>query len=115
MSYPHEVASTLPRYKMTRKLPVELAEIEDDCLKLQSKKQLTEFGKGELRIIGKIRELEEARLEEIWNIMNTFRTKLFLTEPKAEIDVGDFDDLMNDIRERFVGQDSGKIGTPQKS
>jgi len=99
MSYSHEVASTLPRYKMRINLPAELTEIEDDCLKLQSKKQLTEFGKGELRIIRKIRQLEETRLEEIWNIMNTFRTKLFLTEPKAEIDVGDFDNLMNDVRE----------------
>ena len=88
---------------MRIKLPTELAEIEDNCLKRQSKKRLTEFGQGELYIIRKIRQFERMRLDEIWDIMNTFSTKLFLTEPKAEIDVGDFENLMNDIRERLVG------------
>ena len=33
------------------KLPKQLAEIEKDCLKLKKKKDLTEFGEGELYII----------------------------------------------------------------
>ncbi len=39
-----------------RKLPKQLAEIEKDCLKLKKKKDLTEFGKGELHIINIVKK-----------------------------------------------------------
>jgi len=41
-------------YRFSKKLLKELEEIKKDCLKLKRKKILTEFGKGELHIIGLI-------------------------------------------------------------
>jgi len=35
--------------------------------------------------------------DEIWNILNTFRLKYFLTDTIAEISVNDFDAMMDEI------------------
>ncbi|MBA7648426.1 hypothetical protein ES703_56212 [subsurface metagenome] len=43
--------------KKMRKLPKQLAEIEKDCLKLKKKKDLTEWGEGELHIINIVKKL----------------------------------------------------------
>lgn len=40
--------------------------------------------------------------DRIWNILNTHRTKHFLTEPKALIDVESFDVMMDEIGELLL-------------
>lgn len=42
--------------KEIRKLSKQLAEIEKDCLKLKKKKDLTEFGEGELSVINIVKK-----------------------------------------------------------
>ena len=42
--------------KEMRKLPKQLAEIEKDCLKLEKKNDLTEFGEGELSVINIVKK-----------------------------------------------------------
>jgi|TARA_Y100000034_G_scaffold87714_1_gene105194 hypothetical protein len=39
--------------------------------------------------------------QKIWNILNKFRMKYWLTEPKAQIDIGDFDKMMDEIEKEF--------------
>ena len=37
----------------------------------------------------------------IWNILNNFRMKYFLTKTKAEVNIGDFDNMMDEIEKEM--------------
>jgi len=44
-----------------------------------------------------------AKIEkDIWNVLNSFRMSHFLTDTKAEVDVGKFDDMMDKIKELLL-------------
>jgi len=42
--------------------------------------------------------MSERKKETIWNILNKFRTKYFFSELTAQIDIGDFDKMMDEIK-----------------
>jgi hypothetical protein len=39
--------------------------------------------------------------EEVWKILNNFRMKYFFSEPTAQINVGDFDKMMNEVKKEL--------------
>lgn len=41
---------------ISKSIETQIVEIEQDCLKLEKQKQLTEFGRGELHIINLIKK-----------------------------------------------------------
>ena len=53
--------------------------------------------------------LNEKRIEKVWNTLNTFRIKYFLTDPKAEVDIGDFDNMMDEIKSLFSNKSTKKM------
>lgn len=87
---------------LAKKLPKELLTIEKDCLELEKKGDLTEYGKGELHIIEIVKELHKIIIDDVWSVLNTFRMKYFFEETRVEIDVGKFDGLMNDVKKIFA-------------
>ncbi len=50
--------------------------------------------------------MEANKIDKIWNTLNSFSMKYFLTKTKAEIDVSDFDELMEDIRKILLSNES---------
>ncbi len=88
--------------KELRKLRRDLVEIERDCLKLKKKGDLTEYGRGELHIIGIVRELNKIITDEVWSVLNVFRMKNFFEEKSVEIDVGEFDGVIEGVKRVLV-------------
>lgn len=84
--------------KKYKKLHTELQEIEKDCLELKRKGDLTEYGRGELHVINLTKKLHKTITKEVWNILNTFRMKYFLAETRAEISIGDFECMMDNVK-----------------
>ncbi len=41
--------------------------------------------------------------EKVWNILNTFRMKHWLSESKAEIDISEYDKMMDEIEVELNG------------
>ena len=42
--------------------------------------------------------MSEQKKETIWNILNNFRMKYFFSELTAQVDVGDFDMMLDEIK-----------------
>lgn len=40
----------------------------------------------------------ETKKEDVWNILNNFRMKYFFSELTSQIDVGDFDNMMDEVK-----------------
>jgi hypothetical protein len=47
------------------------------------------------------KKMKGQKKEAIWNILNNFRMKYFFSEPTAQINVGDFDKMMNEAKKKL--------------
>ena len=56
---------------------------------------------------------ETQLIQEIWNILNSFRMNHFFTKPKDMINVGDFDEMMEKIQHKLLGFE-GKNKLPNR-
>ena len=46
-------------------------------------------------------KMSEQKKEAVWNILNNFRIKYFFSELTSQIDVGDFDKMMDMIKDEL--------------
>lgn len=44
------------------------------------------------------KKMSEQKKEAVWNILNNFRMKYFFSELTSKIDVGDFDNMLDEVK-----------------